>query len=94
MNVFFLAALLALAPEPPLSDTDDWNSVVALNERVTHCDAVELFRTEPDTVCIVLFRCAEGQDELLVFALKGEDGWYPIQREWRAAKSRTKGEGI
>lgn len=77
-----LALLLALAPQPPLGEGDDFNEVVKLNEQVTHCEAVALYRTEPDNLRLVVFRCGDG-DKILPFMFKGAEGWFPIPRAWK-----------
>ncbi len=88
MTPILIAVLLALAPEPKLSATDDFNEVVALNEGIMHCEAVEMFRTEPDEIRLVRFDCARGSI-LIPFLLKGEEGWFHAQRQWQAVPKRA-----
>ena len=76
--LMLLAVMLALAPEPSLGPGDDFNEVVALNEKQLHCEAVKLYRsTDQDTMRLVVFSCGHG--ELIVpFIYQGKEGWFPI----------------
>lgn len=72
------AALLTTIPqEQKLSEADDFNDVVALNEKSSHCEAVATFKDSEETrIRIVLFRCATG-DRLVPMLRATAGDWYP-----------------
>lgn len=84
-----LAVLLALAPQPKVSATDDFNDVVKAAEAANRCDAVKVYKADDDEVRLVLFRCAQG-DVLVPFMLRGEDGWYPMRTLFREPRPDVK----
>ncbi|MFZ2196867.1 MAG: hypothetical protein WAV13_03975 [Thermodesulfovibrionales bacterium] len=94
MLSMLIAVAVALAPEKPLGPGDDWNEVIAANEAQLHCEAVRLYRSEPDSMRVVVFRCQAGET-LVPFVYRGEQGWFPIDRVWTwAPEKKTDGSEI
>jgi hypothetical protein len=85
--------LSSLAPEPPVGPGDDFNDVVAGLEKQSHCDASRLYRTDPDSMRMVVFSCQDGE-VLVPLAYVGKDGWVPIERIWIWTPPKMDGSAI
>lgn len=81
MLSLLIAVAVALAPEPKLSEADDFNEVIAGTEEVNPgCRAASFTRHEKDTMRRVLLRCSTG-DFVITLALDAVTGWWPLAIE-------------